>query len=96
MRQAGKVDLMRDWLLKEDFIDDWLQMTDPSYLGAIDNPEQIMFPLTHRNKEIRSVAGRQFIHRPTGAVFVVCIADESKAGCFVVVIINRGGFVNKT
>lgn len=95
MRQAGKVDLMRDWLLKEDFIDDWLQMTDPSYLGAIDNPEQIMFPLTHRNKEIRSVAGRQFIHRPTGAVFGGLIVDE-QSWLLVVVIINRGGFVNKT
>jgi hypothetical protein len=85
MRQAGKVDSMRDWLLKEDFIDDGLQMTDPSYLGAIDNPEHIMFPLTRRNKEIRSVAGRHFIHRPTGAVFGGLIVDEQN---WVLVVVD--------
>jgi hypothetical protein len=88
IRQAGKVDLMTNWLLKEDFIDDGLHMTDPSYLGAIDNPEQFMFPLNRRTKEIRSVAGRQFIHRLTGAVFGRLIVDEQN-WVIVVVIINK-------
>lgn len=88
IRQSGKVESMTDWLLKEDFIDDGLHMTDPSYLGAIDNPEHFMFPLNRRTKEIRSVAGRQFIHRPTGAVFARLIVDQ-QSWVIVAVIINR-------
>ena len=88
IRQAGKVDAMIDWLRKQDFINDGLHMTDPSYLGAIDNPEQYLFPLNRRTKEIRSVACRQFIHRPTGAVFGRLIVDE-QGWVIVAVIVNK-------
>ena len=85
IRQAGKVDAITSWLLDEDFVDDGVHMTDPSYLGAIEKPREFVFNLNRRTNQIRSVACRQFLHRATGAIFARLIVDEN--GLMIVALV---------
>ena len=88
IRQPGKVGDASNWLLESDFIDDGIHMTDPSYLGAIENKHEFSFPLNRRTNQIRSVGCRQFIHRATGAVFVRMIVDDQGL-LILAVILNK-------
>jgi hypothetical protein len=89
VRRAGKVEAIISWLLNEDFIDDGMHMTDASYLRAIEKSGDFRFPLNPRTKEIRSVAGRQFVHRAAGAVFARLIVDEQSWAILVVILNNK-------
>ena len=89
IRQPGKVDTITSWLLGEDFLDDGVHMTDPSYLGAIEKAHEFVFPLNRRTNQIRSVACRQFIHRVTGAIFARLIVDENGLVILVVIMNKR-------
>lgn len=89
IRQAGKVDAIKNWLLDEDFVDDGVQMTDPSYLRVIEKPHEFVFLLNRRTNQIRSIACQQFIHRATGAIFARLIVDENGLVILAVIMNKR-------
>jgi hypothetical protein len=84
IRKSGKLDSVRCWLEAEDFIDDGVHMTDPSFLNGIGKPDEFRFHL----KRVKNVACRQLIHRPTSAIFARLLVDE-KDWIVIAFILNR-------
>ena len=72
-RDESKAKHLDQLLLDNDFVDDGIHMTKPNFLSCVD--DDFKFRRNDHN-EIMAIAGRQYVHRPTGAIFVRLMRDE--------------------
>lgn len=62
-------------LLNHDFVDEGIQMTHPTFVSCIEHGDSFSFQ-RGSDGELKDLPGRQYIHRPTGALFVRLIRDR--------------------
>ena len=72
-RDESKAQRLDQLLLDNDFVDDGIHMTKSNFLSCVD--DDFKFKRNDHN-EVMAIAGHQYVHRPTGAIFVRLIRDE--------------------
>jgi hypothetical protein len=64
-------------------------MTEPSFMHSLEQMSEFEFPTQRTNKQVRAIAGQQYVHRKTGAVFTRLIQDEQTWSILVIILNHR-------
>lgn len=75
IRDKDKAVLFEDALLKRDFVNDGIHITEPQFMDVVKGIDEFQFSENRRIKKYKAIPARQYVHR-SGSLFVRLIRDE--------------------